>query len=85
MLERYPFQDIGHVLTPVGRALHVFQNLAPFYYVGGIAAILKKFRHGAAKDFVRRVFKSVNLYAMRQNLLQFGLTAYLSQGHFHFL
>ena len=24
MLERYPFKDIGHILTPVGRALHVF-------------------------------------------------------------
>src|SRR3990172_734451 len=29
MLEGYPFQHVGHILTPVSSALHMFVNLPP--------------------------------------------------------
>ena len=45
MLESYPFEDISHILTPIGCALHMLINLAPLDNVSNICGIIKQFSH----------------------------------------
>ena len=42
MLERYPFKDISHILTPIGGALHMLINLTPLNNLSHIGGVIKK-------------------------------------------
>src|SRR4030042_4308227 len=79
ILDGYPFQDISHILTPIGGTLHMGKNLPPLYNSGYILGISKKLSQRRAVYPVSGVLQAVKLHTPFENMLQLATAPQL--GH----
>ena len=68
-LEHNFFQQVGHILSPVGRGLHRLVYFLPLDHVERRRLAVEQIGNGLAGDVVRFVFNPVQLDAMRLNAI----------------